>query len=74
MTATTIKVSQELRDRIARQAADRGLTAAELLAQLLDERDRQARLEAVRAAYLTPDASYAAEVAAWDAVAADGLG
>jgi predicted transcriptional regulator len=73
MTATTLKVSRELRDRIARLAAARGVSAGELLSRLIDEQDRQARLAAVRQAYAVPDASYAAETAAWDAVAADGL-
>jgi uncharacterized membrane protein len=73
MSATTIKVSKDLRDRIARRAAAEGLTAGELITRLLDERDRQVRLAAVRAAYAERDASYDAETQAWDAAAGDGL-
>ncbi|MHB8961322.1 MAG: ribbon-helix-helix protein [Candidatus Limnocylindrales bacterium] len=73
MTAvTTIKVPKELRDRIARQAADRGVTAAQLLDELLQERERRARLDAVRAAYADRDAAYTAEVDVWDTTLADG--
>lgn len=74
MTATTLKVSKDLRDRIARLAGARGLSAGDLLAQLLDEQDRQARLAAVRSAYASADSSYAEETRAWDAAASDGLG
>jgi len=71
--ATTLKVSKELRDRIARLAAARGVSAGDLLAQLMDEQDRQARLAAVRRAYAEHEPGYAEETAAWDAAAADGL-
>ena len=74
MNATTLKVSKDLRDRIARLAAARGLSAGDLLAQLIDEQDRQARLAAVRAAYLAADSSYDDETRVWDAAASDGLG
>lgn len=70
---TTIKVPKELRDRIASQAADRGVTAAQLLDELLRERERRARLDAVRAAYADRDAAYTAEVDVWDTTSADGL-
>lgn len=71
--ATTIKVPKDLRERIARDAAAQGLTAAALLTRLLDERDRTGRLAAVRAAYAQGDPSYAAETERWDALAGDGL-
>lgn len=71
---TTIKVPKRLRDRLSRQASSRRLTTAGLIAELLDERDRRARFEAVRRAYAsTPDQRYSAEVAVWDSLAADGL-
>ena len=74
MTATTLKVSKELRDRIAQLAAARGVSAGDLLAQLVDEQERRARLAAVQAAYAARDAAYDDETRAWDAAAADGIG
>lgn len=73
VNATTLKVSKDLRDRIARLASARGVSAGDLLAQLIDEQDRQARLAAVRAAYASADTSYATETQLWDATSADGL-
>jgi len=70
---TTLKVPKALRERISRQAAAEGSTAAGLLARLLDEHDRRLRFEAVRAAYAEPDASYRDETADWDVALADGL-
>lgn len=67
-TTTTIKVPRSLRERVSREAAEAGLTAAGLIAALLDEHDRQARFAAVREAHARPDVSYAAETAAWDIV------
>lgn len=73
MTSTTIKVPKELRERIARAAAEHGLTAAELIAGLLDTDDRRARFEAVRRAYAAPDDAYRAETEQWESLAGDGL-
>ncbi|WP_415855103.1 hypothetical protein [Sinomonas sp. G460-2] len=75
MTATTIKVSRELRDRINHDAEDRGLTAAALLAELVDEYERAQRFAAVRRAYssLSVDGDEATESALWEATLADGL-
>lgn len=70
---TTIKVPKSLRERIAREAAGEGLTAAGLIAEALDERDRRARFRAVRRAYATVDASYVEETGHWDALAGDGM-
>lgn len=70
---TTIKVPKHLRERIARNAARDGLTAAGLIAKLLEEHERQERFLAVRRAYATPDATYAEETQQWDSVVADGL-
>lgn len=70
---TTIKVPKPLRARIAREAALSGRTAAAVITELLDENDRRARLAAVRRAYESAGADYAAETAEWDAVSADGL-
>ena len=72
---TTIKVPKSLRQRIAREAARDGSTAAALLSRLLDDHDRQARFEAVRAAYaeVTSDALYEDELRLWDVTVGDGL-
>ncbi len=71
---TTIKVPKELRERISRDAARRGVTAAALISDLLDRDEREQRLAAVGEAYAAaPDADYAEETTAWDAASADGL-
>ncbi|MBB2957097.1 toxin-antitoxin system protein [Pseudoclavibacter helvolus] len=44
--ATTIKVSEQLRDRINRDAKERGMTAAGLIEGLLDGYERRRRMEA----------------------------
>jgi len=73
-SVTTIKVPKPLRERLSRSASRAGLTAAALISDLLDERERQARFEAVRHAYETSaDDSYAAETEEWDSLAGDGL-
>jgi predicted DNA-binding protein len=48
--ATTIKVSGDLRDRLNAEAARAGLTAAQLLEQLLAERKRAERFRAIKRA------------------------
>lgn len=70
---TTIKVPKKLRERISRDAARRGLTAAGWISALLAEHDRQARFGAVRRAYETADSTYAKETEDWDSTAGDGL-
>ncbi|HPA46531.1 MAG TPA: hypothetical protein PK395_12270 [bacterium] len=45
MGTTTIKVSTELRDRINRDAQERGLPAAGLIESLLDAYERRRRME-----------------------------
>jgi len=70
---TTLKVPKDLRERIAREAARDGRTAAGLLSTLLDDRERAARFAAVRRAYADPDVSWQAETEEWSAAAADGL-
>jgi len=71
--ATTIKVSKPLRDRLAQQAAREGRTAAGLIADLLDERERVARFRAVARAHAGADEAYREEAEAWDVLNADGL-
>lgn len=71
---TTIKVSQDLRQRISRDAAERGVTAAALISELLDTYERELRLAAVGQAYArTADTAYVEETAAWDQTSLDGL-
>lgn len=70
---TTIKVPKSLRERIAVRAGEQHMTAAEVIAGLLDDADRRARFAAVREAYAHPDESYLEESEAWDSLAGDGL-
>lgn len=67
---TTIKVSDELRDRLKAQASRDGLTLGAHLAHLADADDRRWRLRSLKAAMADtsrPDAaSYAAEAAEWE--------
>ena len=57
MTATTIKVSTDLRDRLNDEAKRSGMTAAQVIEQLLAERARAARFRAIREARdaMTPE-------------------
>ena len=67
---TTIKVSDELRDRLKAQAARNGLTIGAHLARLADADDRHQRLLALKSAIEeTPAeglASHRTESAAWE--------
>ncbi|PCE16235.1 hypothetical protein AUC47_09865 [Microbacterium sp. SZ1] len=67
---TTIKVSDDLRDRLKTQAARDGLTLGAHLERLADAEDRRRRLAAVKDALARTspaDAkSYAAETAEWE--------
>ena len=70
---TTVKLPKSLRERLAARARQQRMTAAEVVAELLDEADRRARFDAVREAYAHADASYLEETEAWDSLADDGL-
>ena len=70
---TTINVPKRLRERITTRARRQRMTAAEVIAELLDEADQRARFEAVRVAYASVDTSYREETEAWDSLAGDGL-
>jgi hypothetical protein len=67
---TTIKVSDELRDRLKAQAARDGLTLGAHLAHLADADDRRHRLLALQKAVAetSPEGreSYATESAGWE--------
>ena len=69
--ASTIKVSEELRDRINREASERGVTAAGLIESLLDAQERQRRMEAFGRAVRGADESYWDEFRAWDVTSED---
>lgn len=66
MTTTTIKVPAELRDRINRDARQRGVTAAGLIERLLDAHERRQRMEAFGQAFRRADVSYWDEFHSWD--------
>jgi hypothetical protein len=67
---TTIKVSDELRDRLKEQAARDGLTLGAHLAHLADAEDRRWRLGQLKAAIARTAArdseSHTAESAEWE--------
>lgn len=68
---TTIKVSDELRDRLKAQAAQAGLTLGAHLAALADAADRRQRFAALKEAIAGSDTAetspYAAEARVWEA-------
>lgn len=70
--ATTIKVSEELRDRINRDAQARGLTAAGLIERLLEAHERRQRMEAFGRAFRSADEAYWDEFREWDVTLEDG--
>ncbi len=72
---TTIKVPQPLRQRIAGDAAEQGVTAATFLAGLLDRYDRDRRFEQVRRAYAASDADsdYTTLTESWERASASDL-
>ncbi|MDO5093372.1 MAG: hypothetical protein Q4D79_08120 [Propionibacteriaceae bacterium] len=63
---TTIKVPAELRDRINRDAQERGLSAAGLVESLLDAYERRRRMDAFGRAFRGADAEYRDEFTSWD--------
>lgn len=70
--ATTIKVSAELRDRINRDAHERGVTAAGLIERLLDAHERRQRMEAFGRVFRDADSAYWDEFRSWDVTLDDG--
>lgn len=69
---TTIKVSVELRDRINRDAQERGVTAAGFIEGLLDAYEHRRRMEAFGHAFKHADSSYWDEFMSWDVALDDG--
>ena len=74
---TTIKVPQPLRQRIAGEAADAGVTAAVFLTGLVDRYERDRRFAEVRRAYAGydrgDDSDYAELTQTWDRLTAEDL-
>ena len=74
---TTIKVSKSLRDRLRAEANRDAVTLGSLLEQLLEERARARRFDAMREAIEATSAddlaSWREETEAWDVTVADGL-
>lgn len=56
------------------QAREEGITAAGLIAKLLDDRERQERIAAFGRAIRGADADYWDEFRVWDQIAADDRG
>lgn len=70
--ATTIKVPVELRDRINREAQDRGVTAAGFIEGLVDGYERRRRVESFGRAFRGADRDYWDEFREWDVTLSDG--
>ena len=68
---TTIKVPTELRDRINRDARERGISAARFIEGLLDGFERRQRMEAFGRAFRGADSDYWDEFRAWDVATDD---
>lgn len=70
MTATTIKVSSELRDRLNDAAHEEGLTTGSFVERILERYLREQRFARLREAIASGDetarASYRAETGLWD--------
>lgn len=70
--ATTIKVPVELRDRINRDARERGLTAAGFIEGLVDGNERRRRMESFGRAFRSADGGCWDEFREWDVTFHDG--
>ncbi|WP_166435891.1 ribbon-helix-helix protein, CopG family [Cellulomonas shaoxiangyii] len=73
MTATTIKLDSDLRDRLNAAARERGVTTGSFVEALFEGWLREQRFAALREemARTPPDAAYAADADAWDVTLAD---
>lgn len=76
---TTVRVTIETREALAEMSAARGITTADLIAELVTLESERQLLDSMNAAFaeLADDpvalASYRAEQKAWEATLADGL-
>lgn len=77
MTATTIKIDSEVRDRLNDLAARFGCSAGSMVERLLDEYlwRRQVDLAVAQMSAMTPEErrEYQEEVDLWDTTSSDGL-
>lgn len=77
MSATTIRVTPELRDRLNAVASEQGLTAGSLVEKLLEDwlwrQKVELAKEQMRSATKEEWAEYLAEAEAWDVTLSDGL-
>lgn len=71
MSTTTIKVPAELRDRINRDAQERGVTAAGFIEGLLDAYEYRQRMEAFGRAFQGAGDDYWDEFRSWDVTLGD---
>ncbi|MHB1499828.1 MAG: type II toxin-antitoxin system antitoxin MazE7 [Candidatus Dormibacteria bacterium] len=73
---STIRVTRATRDLLAEQARERGISLAAMLAEIADDRRREAiwrsEREASRVDAQNPDAK--SEIREWEATLEDGLG
>ena len=69
--AAAIRVSDELRDRINREAQERRLTAAGLIQNLLDGDERRRRMESFGRAFRDADDAYRCELRLWEVTFGD---
>lgn len=65
-------MSAELRDRINRDAHERGVTAAGLIERLLGAHERRQGVEAFGRVFRDADAAYWDDVRSWDVALDDG--
>lgn len=75
-TTKTIRVARATHDLLARQARDRGVSMATLLAEMADERRREGIWQSEREASRVDARNAAAqsELEQWEATLEDGLG
>lgn len=77
MAATTIKVSSDLRDRLNAQARKEGATVAQVIEELLSERDRAERFRQLKEDMTAMSAEelrdYMMQVSAWGSTLGDGM-
>lgn len=66
--ATTIKVSEDLRDRINAAAKERGCTAASLIEDLLDQYLVEDRVKAAAQAINSAGRDYWDEISEWERI------
>lgn len=71
MGMTTIKVPKKLRDRINLDAKERKISAAQVIEELLDARDRARRMAAFGRAFQAADEEYWVESKEWESASVE---